>query len=242
MTIDRLIGRVLGRREVPGADRRVAASAVAAVGLAPVGRVRRRDVRCVDRGATATPVATATAAAVAELAAIVRRRPRADRGAVLRRREARPLRHPHRHRRPARSPTARSLTARLGRLAGRRQRVRAARGRARRRLALRRRRRLLRRRAANRATTSCAATSTPTRTGGAASRRSTPAGTRVARSTSTSRSGPIRRASSGFEFTSQLFFDDAFSDTVYATGVYAAKGTPDVRERATTASTSRARG
>ncbi|MFL5722710.1 MAG: intradiol ring-cleavage dioxygenase [Chloroflexota bacterium] len=35
-------------------------------------------------------------------------------------------------------------------------------------------------------------------------------------------------ASSGFEFTSQLFFDDAFSQTVYETGVYAAKGPQDV--------------
>jgi protocatechuate 3,4-dioxygenase beta subunit len=35
-------------------------------------------------------------------------------------------------------------------------------------------------------------------------------------------------ASSGLEFTSQLFFDDAFSDAVYSTGVYAAKGKPDV--------------
>jgi protocatechuate 3,4-dioxygenase beta subunit len=34
-------------------------------------------------------------------------------------------------------------------------------------------------------------------------------------------------ASGGFEFTSQLFFDDAFSATVYSSGVYAAKGTPD---------------
>jgi protocatechuate 3,4-dioxygenase beta subunit len=35
-------------------------------------------------------------------------------------------------------------------------------------------------------------------------------------------------ASSGFEFTSQLFFDDDFSRSVYATGVYAAKGAQDV--------------
>src|SRR6476646_5860779 len=35
-------------------------------------------------------------------------------------------------------------------------------------------------------------------------------------------------APSGLEFTSQLFFDDAFSDAVYSTGVYAAKGKPDV--------------
>jgi protocatechuate 3,4-dioxygenase beta subunit len=34
-------------------------------------------------------------------------------------------------------------------------------------------------------------------------------------------------ASGGFEFTSQLFFDDAFSAQVYSGGVYAAKGTPD---------------
>lgn len=34
-------------------------------------------------------------------------------------------------------------------------------------------------------------------------------------------------ASGGFEFTSQLFFDDAFSATVYSNGVYASKGTPD---------------
>ena len=31
----------------------------------------------------------------------------------------------------------------------------------------------------------------------------------------------------GFEFTSQLFFDDAFSAKVFATGAYAGKGTPD---------------
>jgi len=36
------------------------------------------------------------------------------------------------------------------------------------------------------------------------------------------------QASTGFEFTSQLFFDDAFSQSVYATGVYAAKGRQDV--------------
>jgi len=36
------------------------------------------------------------------------------------------------------------------------------------------------------------------------------------------------QASRGFEFTSQLFFDDAFSQGVYATGVYAAKGPQDV--------------
>jgi protocatechuate 3,4-dioxygenase beta subunit len=36
-------------------------------------------------------------------------------------------------------------------------------------------------------------------------------------------------ASSGFEFTSQLFFDDTFSAGVYATGVYAAKGPQDVK-------------
>ena len=34
-------------------------------------------------------------------------------------------------------------------------------------------------------------------------------------------------ASSGFEFTSQLFFDDAFSAQVFSQGVYASKGTPD---------------
>ena len=33
--------------------------------------------------------------------------------------------------------------------------------------------------------------------------------------------------SGGFEFTSQLFFDDAFSAKVFATGAYASKGTPD---------------
>jgi protocatechuate 3,4-dioxygenase beta subunit len=36
-------------------------------------------------------------------------------------------------------------------------------------------------------------------------------------------------ASSGLEFTSQLFFDDAFSDQVYSSGVYATKGVPDVK-------------
>jgi protocatechuate 3,4-dioxygenase beta subunit len=35
-------------------------------------------------------------------------------------------------------------------------------------------------------------------------------------------------APSGFEFTSQLFFDDDFSRSVYASGVYAAKGAQDV--------------
>ena len=34
-------------------------------------------------------------------------------------------------------------------------------------------------------------------------------------------------ASSGLEFTSQLFFDDALSAEVYASGVYASKGMPD---------------
>ena len=36
-------------------------------------------------------------------------------------------------------------------------------------------------------------------------------------------------ASSGFEFTSQLFFDDAFSDQIYSQGVYAAHGAHDVQ-------------
>ncbi len=35
-------------------------------------------------------------------------------------------------------------------------------------------------------------------------------------------------ASAGFEFTSQLFFDDEFSRTVFASGVYAQKGPQDV--------------
>ncbi len=34
-------------------------------------------------------------------------------------------------------------------------------------------------------------------------------------------------ASAGFEFTSQLFFDDALSQSVFATGVYAQKGPQD---------------
>jgi len=34
-------------------------------------------------------------------------------------------------------------------------------------------------------------------------------------------------ATSGLEFTSQLFFDDALSAQVYSSGVYASKGTPD---------------
>ena len=33
-------------------------------------------------------------------------------------------------------------------------------------------------------------------------------------------------ADAGFEFTSQLFFDDALSQQVYASGVYASKGQP----------------
>ena len=36
-------------------------------------------------------------------------------------------------------------------------------------------------------------------------------------------------ASSGFEFTSQLFFDDTLSEQVYSSGVYASKGTQDVQ-------------
>jgi protocatechuate 3,4-dioxygenase beta subunit len=35
-------------------------------------------------------------------------------------------------------------------------------------------------------------------------------------------------ASGGFEFTSQLFFDDAFSAQVFSKGAYASKGAPDV--------------
>lgn len=35
--------------------------------------------------------------------------------------------------------------------------------------------------------------------------------------------------SGGFEFTSQLFFEDAFSDQVYSQGVYATKGRHDVQ-------------
>jgi protocatechuate 3,4-dioxygenase beta subunit len=36
-------------------------------------------------------------------------------------------------------------------------------------------------------------------------------------------------SSSGFEFTSQLFFDDAFSESVFSSGVYASKGAQDVK-------------
>jgi protocatechuate 3,4-dioxygenase beta subunit len=36
-------------------------------------------------------------------------------------------------------------------------------------------------------------------------------------------------ASSGFEFTSQLFFDDAMNDQVFSQGVYASKGSTDVK-------------
>jgi protocatechuate 3,4-dioxygenase beta subunit len=36
-------------------------------------------------------------------------------------------------------------------------------------------------------------------------------------------------ADAGFEATSQLFFDDAFSEAVFATGAYAAKGPQDMR-------------
>lgn len=36
-------------------------------------------------------------------------------------------------------------------------------------------------------------------------------------------------AASGFEFTSQLFFDDAFSDQIYSQGAYAAHGAHDVQ-------------
>jgi len=36
-------------------------------------------------------------------------------------------------------------------------------------------------------------------------------------------------ADAGFEATSQLFFDDAFSESVFGTGVYAAKGPQDMR-------------
>ena len=80
-----------------------------------------------------------------QLPALVRRRPRADRGPVLRQREPRALRHPDRHRGRLGLGRCRAED-RLGRLAGRRQRVHPARGRARRRLALRRARQLLGRR------------------------------------------------------------------------------------------------
>jgi protocatechuate 3,4-dioxygenase beta subunit len=36
-------------------------------------------------------------------------------------------------------------------------------------------------------------------------------------------------ATSGFQFTSQLFFDDALSGQVYGQGAYASKGSPDVK-------------
>ena len=38
-------------------------------------------------------------------------------------------------------------------------------------------------------------------------------------------------AEAGFEFTSQLFFDDALSQQVYASGVYASKGSPGPAQR-----------
>ena len=37
------------------------------------------------------------------------------------------------------------------------------------------------------------------------------------------------KETAGFEFTSQLFFDDAFSDQVYSSGAYASKGPHDVK-------------
>ena len=39
-------------------------------------------------------------------------------------------------------------------------------------------------------------------------------------------------ATSGFEFTSQLFFDDALNDQVFSQGAYASKGAPDVKNAA----------
>ena len=65
------------------------------------------------------------------------------------------------------------------------------------------------------------------RRGAPRSPRSTPAGTRAARSHIHFKIRTDPDAEAGFEFTSQLFFDDALSQQVYASGVYAAKGQPD---------------
>ena len=57
--------------------------------------------------------------------------------------------------------------------------------------------------------------------------RSTPAGTRAAPSTSTSRSGPTRRHRAASSSRRSCSSTTPLSAQVYATGVYATKGTPD---------------
>ena len=140
---DRLIGRVLSRREVlalMGAGSVAVVVAACAPGSSASGSPTRGGDRS-GRGHSPRPRPPRSPASLPSCVVV----PELTEGPVLRQREPRPLRHPDRHlgrlgqrrRRP---------DARLGRLAGRRQRVHPARGRPRRRLALRRARQLLGRR------------------------------------------------------------------------------------------------
>ena len=207
---DRLIGRVLSRREVLALMGFVSVGAVAAAcspgsvasGSSASGRrpsprrPRRPRLHWVRPHRPRRHLRRPTRPAQRrrrERPSVVCRRPGAHGRTLLRQRKPRALRHPGRYGdRQARRWLG--PEARLGRVAGRWQRLHPARGRSRRRLALRRAGGLLRRRRTGRAgTTSSAAISTPTPTARRPSRRSTPAGTRAARSTSISRSARPRR-------------------------------------------------
>ena len=165
---------------------------------------------------------------------LLRHPARADRGPVLRRGRAGAVRHPGRQRRRQRVPGC-PPGPDVPRVADRRHRLYALRGGPRGRLALRCHGCLLGRQptpaSTPPATTSCGASSAPTPRAPRRSRPSIPAGTRAGRSTSTSRSGPTRTQSAGTELTSQLFFDDTFTDARVPRRAVCQQGHPDPPQR-----------
>ena len=140
---DRLIGRVLSRREVL-ALMGAGSVAVVVAACAP-GSSASGSPSAAATGAAGTTSPSASTAAVASSLPSCVVVPELTEGPVLRQREPRPLRHPDRHLRWLGQRRCRP-DPRLGRLAGRRQRVHPARGRPGRCLALRRARQLLGRR------------------------------------------------------------------------------------------------
>ena len=104
---DRLIGRVLSRREVLALMGAVSVGAVAVACAPGSAGVRGRDGGCVGRRRGDGP-RHRHGRRRREFAAVLRRRPGADRGPVLRQREPRPVRHPRSTPRTGPSPRERS--------------------------------------------------------------------------------------------------------------------------------------
>ena len=237
---DRLIGRVLTRREVLALMGAASVTVVAAACAPGLGGERRGIGRQLGDRHGRDDGPGRLRGGGRELPALLRRRPGADRGPVLRQREPGSLGHPDRHVGRL-DQRGRGPDDRLGRVAGRRQRVHPARGRPRRRLALRRGGRVFRRR--QRAGPRLPARLPAHRRGREGPDRDdlSRAGTRVARSTSTSRSGPTRPrpAASSSRRSCSSTTPSATRSTARAST--RRRASPTCRTPAT-ASTSRARG